>query len=271
MAREAPSGRTSNFSAIASCYDTTRDMPEGCLLACYDRLIARTLFPPRGRILDAGCGTGQVSLPLAARGYEVCGIDISREMIELAQSKVGSGWSAEYAVGDVRDIAHDDASFDAVVVSKLFQHVEDWKRSCCELIRVVRPGSPIIQINERGVFGNSVRRYFSSRADELGFTHRYVGLNPHSSAELSAFMTRQGCTAVPVDMSDLRWELTVTYGEAIDRFQQRLFAEFWYLPADTYARLVAETAAWIESQPSGRDTVEKLEPYLAVEVFRTAV
>ena len=178
--RENPTttGPASDFSGIASRYDATRDLPLECLLACYARLIERGLLPARGRILDAGCGTGQVSLPLAEQGYDVHGIDISAEMIGIAQAKVRPGMRAHYAVGDVRDVPFDSGSVDAVVVSKLFQHIEDWKSACRELIRVARPGACIIQINERGAFGNAVRRYFARRADELGYAGRYLGLNP---------------------------------------------------------------------------------------------
>ncbi|MDB5488094.1 MAG: methyltransferase [Reyranella sp.] len=172
-------------------------------------------------------------------------------------------------MGDVRDIALDTHSIDAVVVSKLFQHIEDWKGACRELIRVARPGACIIQLNERGAFGNAVRRYFSRRADELGYAGRYLGLNPHERSELAAHMEAEGCEAVAVDVSDLRWAMDISYGEALGRLRDRLYAEFWYLPDAVHSRLVAETIAWIETHPVGRDTVDHLTPYLSVEVFRT--
>jgi len=264
-----PSGLASDFSPIAARYDATRDVPEQCLLACYDRLVEEGLFPTQGVILDAGCGTGQVSLPLAARGYEVRGIDISGKMTSIAQSKVRTGWQAYYTVGDVRKITAVDGRFDAIVVSKLFQHVQDWREVCRELIRVARPGSSIVQINERGAFGNSVRRYFSKRADELGFAGRFVGLNPHSGEELASHMKDLGCDVVPVDRSGLRWEICISYDEAMCRIQEKLFAEFWYLPADVHDQIVADTIAWVEAQENGRDTIERLKPYLVVDVFRT--
>jgi ubiquinone/menaquinone biosynthesis C-methylase UbiE len=262
-------GLTSDYSAIAARYDATRELPEEKLLASYTRLVEQSLFPRAGRILDAGCGTGQVSLPLAARGYDVHGIDISKTMTVLAQSKVQPNWRAHYAEGDVRSIAADDNSFDAAVVSKLFQHVQDWQQACKELIRVVRPGAAIVHINERGAFGNAVRRTFSRKADALGFVHRYAGLDPHGGKELTAFMTAQGCQPVRTDMSDLQWAATISYREALDRIEERLFAEFWRLPADIYDRLIADTLAWIEAQPDGLDTVDHLKPYLVVEVFIT--
>ncbi len=262
-------GPASDYSRIASRYDSTRDLPKEHLIACYARLVERGLMPNRGAILDAGCGTGQVSLPLVEQGYDVHGIDIAAKMIEIARTKVQPGGRAHYAVGDVRDIALHAGSIDAVVVSKLFQHIEDWKGVCRELIRVVRPGACIIQINERGAFGNAVRRYFARRADELGFAGRYLGLNPHGEAELRAHMKAEGCDAIPVDASDLRWTTSISYGEALGRLLEKLYAEFWYLPEAVHRQLIAETSAWIETHPEGRATIDRLTPYLVVEVFRT--
>lgn len=266
---DASMGMISDFSPVAALYDTTRNVPESCLQACYERLVKRGLFPSQGVVLDAGCGTGQVSLPLAAAGYEIHGIDISMEMTLLAQAKVQPGWRASYRVGDVREIPNDDAVFDAVVVSKLFQHVRDWRGACRELVRVTRPGGCVVQINERGAFGNAVRREFSRRADERGFTGRFLGVNPHADDELISYMTRLGCDAVPVDMPDLGWEVRITHGEAIRQIQQRLFAEFWYLPSDVYDGLAAEVIAWVDSRPGGRQTVECLRPRLVVHAFKT--
>jgi SAM-dependent methyltransferase len=270
MSSKDQMGLTADFSPIAARYDATRDLPEDVLLAGYDRLIEGGLFPGRGTILDAGCGSGQLSLPLAARGYEIRGIDISQAMVAIAQSKAHPDWCARYWTGDVRDLPYTDGSFDAVIVSKLFQHIADWQAACRELIRVARPGAPVVQLNERGAFGNSVRRFFSRRADELGFPAHHLGLNPHTNAEITAFMASVGCEVIPVDMSDLRWEVAISYGEALARLRERLFAEFWRLPVEAYDRLLADTTAWVEAQPEGGETVERLRPYLVVEVFRTA-
>jgi SAM-dependent methyltransferase len=259
----------SDYSRIAAHYDATRDVPEDRLAACYDRLIAQAGFPSAGRILDAGSGTGQISLVLAARGYQVLGIDISAAMTALARAKLRPGWAADYIVGDVRAIPAPDAHFDAAVVSKLFQHVEDWRDACRELIRVVRPGGCIAQINERGAFSNTVRRHFARLADEAGYGNRYEGLNPRGGNELEAFMTGQGCRRLAVDTTDLNWQAAITYGEAYRRLRAGMFAEFWRLSDAVHDALLAQTWNWIEAQPEGAATTDRLTPYLVVEIYRT--
>ena len=62
------------------------------------------------RILDLGCGTGQLSAQIAATGAEVVGIDLSAEMIEAAREQFPS---LSFAVGDARDFSFAEP-FDAV-------------------------------------------------------------------------------------------------------------------------------------------------------------
>ncbi len=258
-------GPSADFSPIASRYDATREIPGPCLNACYERLVKEGLLPARGVILDAGCGTGQISLPLAGMGYDVRGIDLSWEMIAIARRKCRAEWRAHYVVADVRAVPAIDESIDAVVVSKLFQHVHDWQAACRELIRVLKPGACIFHINETGAFGNAVRRYFARGADALGFTERFVGVREKS--RLIEFLLAAGCRWVSFDTADLRWDKNITYGDAFDQLEQRLFAEFWCLPADVYEQLLADTSRWIAAQPGGRDRVERMTPHLIADVF----
>ncbi len=41
------------------------------------------------KILDVACGTGNVTLPLIQKGYDVIGVDLSEEMLAVAQQKLG--------------------------------------------------------------------------------------------------------------------------------------------------------------------------------------
>lgn len=55
-----------------------------------------------GEILDLGCGTGRVTIPLAQRSFRITGLDIVPEMLEFAKKKA-SKLSVDWVEADVRD------------------------------------------------------------------------------------------------------------------------------------------------------------------------
>ena len=261
-------GPASDFSPVASRYEATRHIPADRLHACYDRLVGHRLFPAGGTVLDAGCGTGQISLPLATRGYTVRGFDISAEMVALARAKCPLDESARYDVADIRALPVEARTFSAIVVSKLFMHIADWQAACRELIRVARPGAPIVHIRDRDAFGNRVRRDFTARVRAAGHARLFLGPPPQDDA-VADFLVAQGCAATALEMRDIGWRFDVTAGETIRGFRERILAEYWYLPEAVYAQALADTAAWVEMQPGGMEAVETMSPWLSVEVFRT--
>jgi magnesium-protoporphyrin O-methyltransferase len=81
------------------------------------------------RILDAGCGSGVLSLELMARGADVVGIDLSAQMITIARQRasdikasglVAAGGQVEFFSGDMLDTGL--GSFDAVVAMDVLIH-----------------------------------------------------------------------------------------------------------------------------------------------------
>jgi SAM-dependent methyltransferase len=85
---------------IAEVYDAmTGTMPDP--VDCVDRL-AELAGP--GPALELGIGTGRVALPLAARGVEVHGIDVSAAMVERLRAKPG-GQAIPVTLGDFAELA----------------------------------------------------------------------------------------------------------------------------------------------------------------------
>ncbi len=73
--------------------------------------LVEVLAPQAGeRVLDLGCGTGQLSAQIAAAGTEVVGIDLSAEMVEAAREQFPD---LSFVVGDARDFSFTEP-FDAV-------------------------------------------------------------------------------------------------------------------------------------------------------------
>lgn len=90
-----------------------------------------------GRVLDVGCGDGQIARALAVTGCTVTGIDPTRRNLEVARERAGG---PDYVEGSATDLPFDDAYFDAVVACLVFEHIDDVDAAIAEVSRVLRPG-----------------------------------------------------------------------------------------------------------------------------------
>jgi SAM-dependent methyltransferase len=90
--------------------------------AIVDWLVARGVTPG-SRVLDAGCGTGRYSLELARRGYVVDAIDLSPELIAIAEQEVARDRQVTFTVGDIR---HPQSyAYDAILCRGVLNDVLD--------------------------------------------------------------------------------------------------------------------------------------------------
>jgi ubiquinone/menaquinone biosynthesis C-methylase UbiE len=97
--------------------------------------------PPSSRILDAGCGSGEMAAKLMERGYAVWGIDLATPMIRHTQTRCGA---ARFGVGDIEHIPFPDNTFDVVVSLGVIEYLESDEQALREIRRVLRPGGTAI-------------------------------------------------------------------------------------------------------------------------------
>jgi SAM-dependent methyltransferase len=105
------------------------------------RLAARGLLA--GRLVDAGCGTGEQTLLAASSGAEALGVDVSPLAIEQARGKaVARGIKARFEVADVLSLGDLQLTFDTVIDSGLFHVFDDESRAryVTSLASLLRPG-----------------------------------------------------------------------------------------------------------------------------------
>ena len=96
-----------------------------------------------GRLLDAGCGTGEHTLLAAAHGADATGVDISARAIARARAKAADrGLDARFEVADVLSLGRLGLTFDTVIDSGVFHVFEDQDRPryVTSLASVLRPG-----------------------------------------------------------------------------------------------------------------------------------
>jgi SAM-dependent methyltransferase len=106
------------------------------------RLAERGLLA--GRLLDAGCGTGEHALLATARGAQALGVDISPRAIAKAREKAAERGlpAARFEVADVLNLGQLGMTFDTIIDSGVFHVFDDKDRSqyVASLASVLPPG-----------------------------------------------------------------------------------------------------------------------------------
>ncbi|MFD9795518.1 class I SAM-dependent methyltransferase [Streptomyces sp. NPDC059070] len=97
----------------------------------------------KGRVLDAGCGTGSLALYLAKRGLDVVALDFSPTAVQLGRRKAaGRQLPVVFEVSDLSAVGGHEAEFDTLLDCALLHALEEPERGryMRELWRMARPG-----------------------------------------------------------------------------------------------------------------------------------
>jgi ubiquinone/menaquinone biosynthesis C-methylase UbiE len=113
-----------------------------------EQFFRRLAVKPGTRLLDVGCGAGQLALIAARAGAKVVGCDIATNWIEKARARAAAeGLEISFEEGDAESLPYDDAQFDTIVslIAAMFAPRPDLVAA--ELTRVCRPGGFIAMAN----------------------------------------------------------------------------------------------------------------------------
>lgn len=105
---------------------------------------------PGRRLLDAGCGIGDMTRLLAAGvapGGTVIGVDTSATMLAEARRRTSPELPAVFRHGDVTRLDLDGESFDSTYSERVLQHLERPEVALSELVRVTRSGGRIVVVD----------------------------------------------------------------------------------------------------------------------------
>jgi demethylmenaquinone methyltransferase/2-methoxy-6-polyprenyl-1,4-benzoquinol methylase len=116
----------------------------------------------RGEVLDCGVGTGAFSLALAGAGVRpvrLHGVDIAPRMLEEARRVLGAaGLEVALRHHDLRDLPFGDDRFAMVMCAHALEHLPDPGAGLREMVRVLRPGAPLVLVaTRRGPLGTCLR------------------------------------------------------------------------------------------------------------------
>ncbi len=74
------------YNNLAEVYDYFQDIDYQSFISYYEKIFQKFSISPK-LILDLGCGTGNITIPMAEQGYDMIGLDCSVEMLEIAAKK----------------------------------------------------------------------------------------------------------------------------------------------------------------------------------------
>jgi ubiquinone/menaquinone biosynthesis C-methylase UbiE len=129
---------------MAGDYDRFSRYMESGAQEFYERL----RVSPGCRLLDVGCGSGQLALMAAKDGMEVIGVDIASNSVERARERAeAEGVRARFEEADAEALPFEDASFDVVasLIGAMFAPRPDLVSK--ELLRVCKQGGTIAMAN----------------------------------------------------------------------------------------------------------------------------
>ncbi|NJE61377.1 methyltransferase domain-containing protein [Thermococcus sp. 21S7] len=128
------------FDRIACRYDEWYRTKTGSYVDRIEKwLVFSMLRSKSGRALDLGCGTGDYTLELKRRGFDVIGLDASEGMLKVARKK-----GVECIKGDAYSLPFPDGSFDLVLSVTMFEFIHEPERVVAEINRVLKPGGEVL-------------------------------------------------------------------------------------------------------------------------------
>ena len=181
---------------MTQTWDTQAYAQNGAFVHGLAGAVIEWLAPQPGeRILDLGCGDGQLTQRIAATGAIVTGVDASPSMVAAARAR---GLTVDEAPAELLPYAN--ATFDAVFSNAALHWVRDQDAMMAQVHRVLKPGGRFVA--EMGGQGNiaAIRVALMAVLARHGFGDREDGVNYYPTPDAyTRRLTRYGFTVERMD------------------------------------------------------------------------
>ena len=186
-------------------------------------------------ILEVGCGNGYLSLELARAGHDVIGIDVSPDIIEVAERSSaahpqppGFG-SLRYLCADVNTWQAPEAHFDCVIFNRALHHLPALQQTMAQVQRLLKHGGMIIcQDYAFDRFDERTAGFLYQMQRVLFLSGRYASdpsTLPDESSSIEALRTAWLTRATEHRLNRFEEMMSALHGT----FHERLFAWVPYL------------------------------------------
>jgi len=127
------------FNEVAELYDEVRP---GYAETVIDDIASFAGLQRAARILEVGCGTGQITIPFARRGYHIFALEPGSAMCEIARRKCRSFPNVVISQVSFEDWSVEYGSFDLFLAAQAFHWIEP-VYGCAKVAELLRPGGVV--------------------------------------------------------------------------------------------------------------------------------
>jgi ubiquinone/menaquinone biosynthesis C-methylase UbiE len=229
-----------SFDQAADFYDQTRPLFEATADLGIQSLLE--VAGEGARILEAGAGTGRISIPLVERGADLIGCDLSAKMLRRQREKYPA---ARLAQSDAVFLPFPSHHFDALLTVHVMHLIGPWRAALREFKRVLKSSGVFLNVRTYDSVGTSIRGrmrdHWRSWLETQGVDTRHPGAP--STEEIQDELRSLGARLKEVEVA--RFSHPFTLRAELDRFASRVFSDTWSVPESLYQASLEELRAWV--------------------------
>ncbi len=221
-------------------------------------------------LLDAGCGTGRVTFPLAQKykQLKIIGIDKSKEMLSVLKNKVINSKIKNYEIvnGNLTKIDYKEDYFDFSLISSVLHSIKNWESILREIIRVTKKEGFLFLLSEEGeIYNIALGR---SKSKNRNITEKFWGTytdlrhknrlrDPEESQigikwqlghpELIAYLNQKGYLD-SIKKVKIKWKKDFTVKDFMNIVECRCWSSMFTADDGKYRNLVKDMKQWLKDE-----------------------
>jgi ubiquinone/menaquinone biosynthesis C-methylase UbiE len=208
-----------SFDRAAGYYDATRRLPDGVAKEVEEVLTAE--LSGRWLCLEIGVGTGRIAVPLARRGMNLMGADLSPAMLSRLAANAGGSNPFPLMTADVTALPLREASVDAVLACHVLHLIPDWRAAIDEVCRVLRSGGLLLVD-----FGGPMSTPWAKECVEILARHGVFRIRPgvsNPAPVIDYLGTRATCRA----LRPVQFTAEAKLADDLDAWENQVLAWTW--------------------------------------------
>lgn len=261
-----PAPQSLNFDRAAAVYDATRGYSPDVAEQIGAAIIEAASAQSETRFLEVGVGTGRIAWPIAQRGYDYTGVDISEKMQDQLRAKVqllqqeAAGASApalrlQLVTADMTALPFPNASFDVVVAVHVFHLVSAWKQALDEVLRVLKPGGFFLHCWDEytGKDEHPLQERWAECVREVGGEVGTLGAPRRSSVR--NYLSECGLTSET--LRTVTWTNQDSPKDEFDYIAQRTWSRTWLVSDEVFSASLRCLESWAINHYGPRYTIQQ--------------